>query len=201
MRPYEVTKRGVDVLGAVVALIVSAPVLLAAAAAVKLDSSGPVFFRHIRLGKDGRPFTMLKLRSMTVDAHLRQAELASGNHMDGPVFKIRTDPRVTRVGRFLRKASLDELPQLWHVLCGEMSLVGPRPPVPDEVDHYEPWQRERLAVKPGLTCTWQVSGRSDIPFDRWVQMDIEYVRSRNLWLDLKLLLLTIPAVLTGRGAY
>ena len=201
MRPYEVTKRVVDIVGALAGLIAGAPVLLLAALAVKLDSSGPVFFRQVRLGRDGRPFTMLKLRSMTVDAPLRQAELASGNHMDGPVFKIRSDPRATRVGRWLRKASLDELPQLWQVLCGDMSLVGPRPPVPEEVARYEPWQRERLAVKPGLTCTWQVSGRSDIPFDQWVQMDIDYVRHRSLALDLKLLLLTIPAVLTGRGAY
>jgi len=201
MRPYEVTKRVVDIVGALVGLIAGAPVLLLAALAVKLDGSGPVFFRQVRLGQDGRPFTMLKLRSMTVDAPLRQAELASGNHMDGPVFKIRSDPRATRVGRWLRKASLDELPQLWQVLCGDMSLVGPRPPVPEEVARYEPWQRERLAVKPGLTCTWQVSGRSDIPFDQWVQMDIDYVRHRSLALDLKLLLLTIPAVLTGRGAY
>jgi exopolysaccharide biosynthesis polyprenyl glycosylphosphotransferase len=201
MGAYEVTKRLGDIVGSSLALLVSAPVLLAAALAVKMDSPGPVFFRQLRLGRNGRPFTMLKLRSMTVDAHLRQADLASANHMDGPVFKIRTDPRVTRVGRWLRKASVDELPQLWHVLSGDMSLVGPRPPVPEEVDRYAPWQRERLAVRPGLTCTWQVSGRSDIPFDRWVQLDIEYVRHRSLALDLKLLLMTIPAVLTGRGAY
>lgn len=201
MRAYEVAKRVGDIVGASMGLILTLPVLLLAALAVKLDSPGSVFFRQVRLGKDGRPFTMLKLRSMTEDAHLRQAELAAGNHMNGPVFKIRTDPRVTRVGRWLRKASLDELPQFWHVLRGDMSLVGPRPPVPEEVARYEPWQRERLAVRPGLTCTWQVSGRSDIPFDQWVKMDIDYVRHRSLGGDLKLLLLTVPAVLTGRGAY
>jgi lipopolysaccharide/colanic/teichoic acid biosynthesis glycosyltransferase len=168
---------------------------------IKLDSPGPVFFRQPRLGKDGRPFMMLKLRSMTQDAAELHAVVATANEMVGPVFKIRSDPRVTRVGRLIRKASLDELPQLWHVLRGDMSLVGPRPPIPEEVARYEPWQRERLAVKPGLTCTWQVGGRSDIPFDRWVQMDIDYVRRRSLALDLKILLQTIPAVLTGRGAY
>jgi lipopolysaccharide/colanic/teichoic acid biosynthesis glycosyltransferase len=174
---------------------------LLCAVAVKLDSPGAVFFRQVRLGKDARPFPMLKFRSMTDGAHAERAALADANHMDGPVFKVRSDPRVTRVGRFMRKASLDELPQLWHVLIGDMSLVGPRPPIPEEVAHYEPWQRERLAVKPGLTCTWQVSGRSDIPFEQWVKMDIDYVRNRSLGLDLKLLLATIPAVITGRGAY
>ena len=130
-----------------------------------------------------------------------QVQLLADNEIPGPVFKIRSDPRITRVGRIVRKYSLDELPQLWNVLCGQMSLVGPRPPIPDEVARYEPWQRERLAVKPGLTCTWQVSGRSDIPFDEWVRMDIQYVRSCGLLQDLKLLLLTVPAVITTRGAY
>jgi len=123
------------------------------------------------------------------------------NEQRGPIFKIRHDPRITKVGRYLRKLSLDELPQLWHVLMGQMTLVGPRPPIPEEVAEYEAWQRERLSVVPGLTCTWQVSGRSHIPFERWVELDIEYVRTRSLWLDLKILLLTVPAVVTGRGAY
>ena len=201
MSHYDIAKRALDIFGATVGLTLAAPVLLVAAVAVKLDSQGAVFHRQVRLGKDGLPFVMLKLRSMTVDAHEQRTALADHNEMDGPVFKIRSDPRMTRVGRLIRKASLDELPQLWHVLRGEMSLVGPRPPIPEEVARYEPWQRERLAVKPGLTCTWQVSGRSDIPFDRWVQMDVDYVRRCNFWLDLKLLLATIPAVLTGRGAY
>lgn len=201
MSLYEPTKRALDLIVGSCALLLSLPVLAVAAVMIKLDSPGPVFFRQPRLGKDGRPFLMLKLRSMTQDAADLRAAVATGNEMVGPVFKIRADPRVTRVGRYLRKASIDELPQLWHVLLGDMSLVGPRPPIPDEVARYEPWQRERLAVKPGLTCTWQVSGRSDIPFDRWVQMDIDYVRHRNLLLDLSILLRTIPAVLTGRGAY
>ncbi len=201
MSLYEPAKRALDVVVASCALLLSLPLMAIAALIIKLDSPGPVFFRQTRLGKDGRPFVMLKLRSMTRDATDLRAAVAAGNEMVGPVFKIRADPRVTRVGKFLRKASLDELPQLWHVLLGEMSLVGPRPPIPDEVARYEPWQRERLAVKPGLTCTWQVGGRSDIPFERWVQMDIDYVRKRRLLLDLKILLQTIPAVLTGRGAY
>jgi exopolysaccharide biosynthesis polyprenyl glycosylphosphotransferase len=201
MSAYDVVKRIIDVIVAFCGLVLAAPVLLVAAIAVKLDSPGPVLYRQPRLGKDGRPFVMLKLRSMTQDATQLQAALAHANEAIGPVFKIRSDPRITRVGRFIRKTSIDELPQLWHVLLGDMSLVGPRPPIPEEVARYEPWQRERLAVKPGLTCTWQVSGRSDIPFERWVQMDIDYIRHRNLWLDLKILLQTIPAVLSGRGAY
>lgn len=201
MTPYDFTKRTLDLLGATVGLLLASPVILCVAVAIKADSTGPVFFRQPRLGQDGRPFLMLKLRSMTQDAPEMRAAVASANEMVGPVFKIRSDPRVTRVGKFIRKASLDELPQLWHVLRGEMSLVGPRPPIPDEVARYEPWQRERLAVKPGLTCTWQVGGRSDIPFDQWVQMDIDYIRHRTTWLDLKILFATIPAVLTARGAY
>ncbi|NLO74061.1 MAG: sugar transferase [candidate division WS1 bacterium] len=201
MRSYEVIKRGIDIAGAVAGLLLALPIMLTAALAIKLDSPGPVLYRQTRLGKNGRPFGMLKLRSMVDGAHAHRAVLAAESAMDGPILKIRCDPRMTRVGRWLRKASVDELPQLWHVLCGEMSLVGPRPAIPEEVARYEPWQRERLAVKPGLTCTWQVSGRSDIPFEEWVRLDIAYIHRRSLWLDLKLLLLTIPAVLTARGAY
>ncbi len=198
---YEIIKRLVDILGASAGLVLSAPLMLCVAIAIKIDSPGPVFFRQTRLGKNGRPFTFLKFRSMQIDAVDLQTALTAHNEVGGPVFKIRADPRITRVGRFIRKYSLDELPQLWHVLMGHMSLVGPRPPIPDEVVKYEPWQTERLAVKPGLTCIWQVSGRSNIPFEQWVEMDIEYVRNRSLLLDLKLLLLTIPAVITARGAY
>ena len=201
MRPYEITKRAFDLLGAAVGLVLAAPVMLLVVLAIKLETPGPVFFRHTRLGKDGKPFAMVKFRSMHGDAALEQSGLLTDNDVSGPVFKIRSDPRLTRAGRFIRKYSLDELPQLWHILRGDMSLVGPRPPVPDEVVRYEPWQRERLAVRPGLTCTWQVSGRSEIPFDEWVRMDIEYVRTCTIWGDLKLMFRTIPAVLTGRGAY
>jgi len=201
MALYEVIKRIVDLLAASAGLVLTAPLMLLTAIAIKLESPGPILFRHMRLGKDGRPFIMLKFRSMYQEASAVQAQLLGHNDITGPVFKIRSDPRLTRVGRAIRKYSIDELPQLWNVLCGDMSLVGPRPPIPDEVARYEPWQRERLAVKPGLTCTWQVSGRSDIPFDQWVQMDIEYVRSCNLVQDLKLLLLTVLAVISARGAY
>ena len=198
---YRATKRALDVAGASAAIVLLLPVLAVVAVAIKLDSRGPLFFAQVRLGKDGRPFRFYKFRSMTAAAPELRANLAAANEAAGPVFKIRRDPRMTKVGRFLRKASLDELPQLWHVLCGQMSLVGPRPPIPEEVEHYEPWQTERLAVKPGLTCIWQVKGRSDLSFDEWVRLDIEYVRKQSLWLDVKLLLLTVPAVITGRGAY
>ncbi len=201
MSSYELIKRTVDVLGASAGLLLAAPIMLVVVVAIKLESRGPILFRHLRLARDGRPFVMLKFRSMYQEAPSLRQQLFSENEVPGPVFKIRSDPRITRIGHLIRKYSLDELPQLWNVLRGEMSLVGPRPPIPDEVTRYHPWQRERLAVKPGLTCTWQVSGRSDIPFDEWVQMDIEYVRTRGLLMDLKLLLLTVPAVISARGAY
>jgi lipopolysaccharide/colanic/teichoic acid biosynthesis glycosyltransferase len=198
---YLFAKRLLDILGASAALLIASPIMLVAAIAVKLDSPGPVFFWQYRLGKDGKPFRFYKFRSMTARAPDIRDTLLEVNEATGPVFKIRRDPRITRVGRLIRRYSIDELPQLFHVLGGAMSLVGPRPPIPAEVEQYEPWQTERLAVKPGLTCIWQVSGRSDIGFDDWVRLDIEYVRSRNFWLDLKLLALTIPAVVTARGAY
>jgi lipopolysaccharide/colanic/teichoic acid biosynthesis glycosyltransferase len=198
---YLALKRAADLLGATAALIVAAPIMAILAVAIKLDSRGPVLFWQYRLGVNGRPFRFYKFRSMSVEAPDMRDSLTALNEATGPVFKIRRDPRVTRVGRWMRKTSLDELPQLFHVLAGSMSLVGPRPPIPAEVEMYEPWQRERLAVKPGLTCIWQVSGRSDIGFDDWVRLDIQYVRTRSLWVDLKLVALTIPAVITGRGAY
>jgi lipopolysaccharide/colanic/teichoic acid biosynthesis glycosyltransferase len=198
---YVVAKRTLDVLGALAALTLVSPVLLAAIILIRLDSPGPVFFWQYRLGLNGKPFRFLKLRSMSATAPDIRASLTDLNEATGPVFKIRHDPRITRVGRYLRKYSIDELPQLFHVLTGAMALVGPRPPIPHEVEQYEPWQTERLAVKPGLTCIWQVSGRSDLDFDDWVRLDIEYVRHHSFLLDLRLLLLTIPAVLTGRGAY
>lgn len=200
-RLYPVAKRVIDIAGASAALVIAAPLMLAVAVAIKLESPGPVLFRQTRVGRNGRPFMFLKFRSMQSDAPLLRMALNGRNETTGPVFKIRADPRVTRIGRFVRKYSLDELPQLWHVLSGGMSLVGPRPPLLEEVVRYEPWQTERLAVTPGLTCTWQVSGRSNIPFDRWVEMDIAYIRHRSLLLDLQLLLRTVPAVITGRGAY
>lgn len=200
-RTYLIVKRVIDVIGASLALVLTFPLMLLTALAVKLESPGSVLFSHTRLGVGGRPFRFYKFRSMCEEAASLQAALQGMNEITGPVFKIRSDPRITAIGRFIRKASIDELPQLWHVLAGHMSLVGPRPPVPEEVAQYEPWMLARLSAKPGLTCIWQVSGRSDIPFDEWVKLDIQYAHTRSLWLDLKILALTIPAVITGRGAY
>ena len=200
-RGYLIAKRILDILGALAGIFLCLPIWAIAAILIKLDSRGPVFFYQIRIGENGRPFRFYKLRTMYIDAERRKQQLIARNEMDGPVFKIRRDPRVTRVGRILRKYSIDETPQLIHVLLGQMSLVGPRPPLLEEVVRYEPWQTERLSVRPGLTCIWQVSGRNEIPFERWVLMDIEYVRRRNFWLDISLLLKTIPAVLSARGAY
>ena len=198
---YLVTKRALDIIGALLGLTLLAPLMVLVAIAVKLETPGPVFFAQYRLGKHGKPFLLRKFRSMTASAPDVRDSLAQANEASGPVFKIKRDPRMTRVGRLIRKYSIDELPQLWHVLTGQMTLVGPRPPIPSEVESYVPWQTERLAVKPGLTCIWQVRGRSDIGFEDWVKLDIEYVRTRSLTLDLKLLVLTIPAVITARGAY
>ena len=193
-------KRLIDIAVSASALLVLAPLLGAIALAVKLSSPGPVFFRQKRAGLNGRPFWMLKFRSMYIDAEERKKELLAHNEMDGPVFKMERDPRITPVGRFLRKFSLDELPQLINVLKGEMSLVGPRPPVPEEVEKYDWWQRRRLSFRPGLTCIWQVSGRNKIGFKEWMEMDLAYIDNWSLALDFILLLRTIPVVLTGKGA-
>lgn len=193
-------KRAFDLAVSIVALVVGAPLFLLIAIAIKLDSPGPVFFGQVRSGLNGRRFTLWKFRSMVVDAEAHLAKLRDKNEMSGPVFKMRDDPRVTRVGRFLRKTSLDELPQFWNVLLGQMSVVGPRPPLPSEVDRYERWHRRRLSVKPGLTCIWQVSGRNEIDFEDWMKLDLAYIDQWSLWLDLKIVFRTIPAVLFGRGA-
>ncbi|MFA6546865.1 MAG: sugar transferase [Limisphaerales bacterium] len=197
-----VAKQLLDFAGALVLLTLVSPLLLLAALAVKLTSSGPVLFRQQRSGLNGRPFTMLKFRTMVTDAEQLKAELASFNEMDGPVFKVTNDPRTTRLGRFLRKWSIDELPQLWNVLRFEMSLVGPRPLPVDEISRInDPAHRRRLSVKPGLTCLWQISGRNEVSsFKEWVRLDLEYIDNWSLWLDLKILLKTIPVVLTGAGA-
>ena len=194
-------KRMFDLLGATLALVLSAPVLLLAALAIKLESRGPVFYKSTRIGRGGRPFTFYKLRSMVNGADRHRHHLTHLNEADGPVFKICNDPRVTRVGRFLRSSSIDEIPQFFHVLSGEMSMVGPRPPIPEEVAQYEPWQMRRLDVRPGLTCLWQISGRSRIGFQEWMRLDLEYIKHQSVLLDLKILLRTIPAVLSREGAY
>ena len=194
-------KRALDLALGSIAFLIAAPVVAIAALAIKLDSKGPVFHRAVRVGRGGRKFTFLKLRSMRVGAEELRGLLLHLNQAEGPAFKLHNDPRVTRVGRWLRKLSLDELPQLLHVLQGHMSLVGPRPPFPEEVERYEPWMLRRLSVRPGLTCLWQIRGRSDLSFDEWMRLDIEYVDRLSFRLDLEILVLTIPAVVSARGAY
>ncbi|MBN2475165.1 MAG: sugar transferase [Pirellulales bacterium] len=192
-------KRAFDILGAGVGLMLCGPLLLTIAVVVKLDSPGPVFFAQMRRGRGGRPFRMYKFRSMTVDAETRKQDLLSLNEQDGPAFKVKCDPRVTAVGRWLRKTSLDELAQLLNILKGDMSLVGPRPLPCDESDACRLWHRRRLDATPGLTCTWQVRGRSRVTFAQWMRMDANYVRNFSFWGDLKLLLQTVPAVILGRN--
>lgn len=193
-------KRVLDVVGALFGLVLVAPVLFITALLIKIEDGGPVLFVQQRSGLFGRTFPMYKFRSMVVDAEAKKAALAAQNEMGGPVFKIARDPRVTRIGAILRKTSIDELPQFWNVLRGEMSLVGPRPPIPSEVARYERWQMRRLSMKPGLTCIWQVSGRNKIGFDEWMRLDLEYIDNWSLFLDLKLLFLTVPVLVTRRGA-
>lgn len=190
-----------DVAVCATALVILAPLLLVLTLAIKLDSPGPVLYRSVRLGRGGRPFQFYKLRSMVREAERLRDQLVGRNEVEGPVFKIARDPRVTRVGRFLRRTSLDELPQLLNVLKGDMTLVGPRPPIPSEVEQYEPWQLRRLSVRPGITCLWQISGRSRVSFDEWMRLDMEYIDRRCFALDVKILAMTIPAVLSGEGAY
>jgi exopolysaccharide biosynthesis polyprenyl glycosylphosphotransferase len=194
-------KRVSDVIGAVIGLVLGAPLLALIALAVRLDSPGPILFEQTRVGAGGEPFTIYKFRSMREGAEAELEELRDLNESDGPLFKIRYDPRLTRVGRFLRHTSLDELPQLWNVLRGEMSVVGPRPPLPSEVSSYLEWHKKRLQVRPGMTGLWQVSGRSLLSFDEMVLLDIYYIENWSLWLDLKIMMRTIPQVLRGQGAY
>jgi lipopolysaccharide/colanic/teichoic acid biosynthesis glycosyltransferase len=196
-----VLKRVIDLVGAAFGLMVLAPLLLVIAALIKLNGPGPVLFTQRRYGFNKRLFSMIKFRTMVPDAEARQADLEEMNEAQGPVFKIARDPRVTPLGRFLRASSLDELPQLWNVLKGEMSLVGPRPLPVRDVGHFsEGWLMRRFSMPPGLTCLWQISGRSEIGFERWVQLDLEYIDHWSLRLDGLILLKTIPAVLRGTGA-
>ena len=195
-------KRLIDLAGALLLLVMLSPLFLLIGALIKLESDGPAFFPQTRVGKWGKQFTMYKFRSMCADAERRKDDLLDQNEMHGGViFKMKRDPRITRIGRIIRRGSLDELPQLWNVLKGEMSLVGPRPPVPPEVQTYSLGERRRLDVKPGITCIWQVSGRSQLTFQQQVELDVTYIESQSIRGDLKLLLKTVPAVLTGRGAY
>jgi lipopolysaccharide/colanic/teichoic acid biosynthesis glycosyltransferase len=196
-----VRRRLLDIFVSAFVLTLASPVLLMLGCLVKLTSPGPVFFIQHRAGRGGKPFPFIKFRSMYVDAEERRAALEASNEQTGPIFKIKKDPRITPLGRFLRKSSLDELPQFLNVLRGDMTLIGPRPPRLDEVEKYEAWQRRRLDITGGLTCIWQVSGRSEVGFDDWVRMDLEYQRKRSTRFDLGLLWRTVGAVVTGRGAY
>jgi lipopolysaccharide/colanic/teichoic acid biosynthesis glycosyltransferase len=195
-------KRACDIVAAATALVVLAPLLALIALLIKATSRGPVLYEWRVLGERGRPFVGYKFRTMVADADSRKAAIVAHNELNGPAFKMKADPRITRVGRILRKYSLDELPQLWSVVAGDMSLVGPRPVYPSELAGFEPWQLAKLAVTPGITCLWQVSGRSEIrDFDRWVHLDLDYIANWSLGLDLRILARTVPAVLSGRGAY
>lgn len=195
-------KRAFDVVISVILLILISPLLISVALLIYWDSPGPIFFKQQRVGKKGQLFTFWKFRSMTVDAEQHKLALITGNDVPGGVlFKLKQDPRVTRVGKWLRRFSIDELPQFWNVLKGEMSLVGPRPALPEEVAQYTLRHYQRLAVTPGITCLWQISGRSDIDFSQQVELDLQYIAIQSFWYDLLILLKTIPAVLRGRGAY
>jgi len=201
---HAMMKRGVDVVASLVLLIMLSPILAVAAVLVKLTDGGPILYWHRRVGRWGREFWFPKFRSMIVHADktkLREQLADLNHHKEGPTFKIKNDPRVTWIGRILRRWSIDELPQLWSVLRGHMSLVGPRPALPREVAQYSPYDRRRLEVVPGLTGIWQVRGRGNLPFARQVELDIEYIENQSLGMDVKLMLLTIPAVLSGKGAY
>ena len=195
-------KRLIDIVGSGLGMIVLSPLFIAIALAVKLTSKGPVFFCQTRVGRYGRHFKFWKFRSMRTDAEALKAQLQSQNESaDGVIFKMKDDPRITKVGRFIRRASMDELPQLWNVFIGDMSLVGPRPPVSSEVAQYTLEDRKRLDVIPGITCLWQIKGRSEIPFHEQVRLDKEYILAPSVWKDIGILLKTIPAIIGGKGAY
>jgi len=194
-------KRAFDIFASALLLVVLAPLFALIAILVKLEDGGPVFFLQTRVGQFGREFKMYKIRSMCLNAEQRLKELIEKNHhKEGVTFKLKDDPRITRVGKWLRKFSFDELPQLYNVLIGDMSLVGPRPPLPREVSKYSLAHRRRLAIKPGITCIWQISGRAEIDFSGQVQLDVDYIESQGFWVDVKILAKTVPAVLSGKGA-
>jgi len=194
-------KRAMDIVMSGLGIIILSPILLIGAIIIKLTSSGPVLFKQKRVGLNGRKFVLYKFRTMYKGADKKLSELEALNEMEGPIFKIKKDPRITPVGRILRKFSIDELPQLFNVFVGHMSLIGPRPPIPKEVAQYKSWQRRRLSMRPGITCLWQVSGRNKIDFNEWMKMDLEYLDNWSLWFDFKILIKTIPVALFGIGAY
>jgi exopolysaccharide biosynthesis polyprenyl glycosylphosphotransferase len=198
---YAHAKRAFDIVVSAMMLILFSPIMAVVALVIKLTDRGPILFRQVRVGKGGKEFVCYKFRSMCVDAEDRKKMLMHLNEASGPVFKIKHDPRITPFGRFIRMSSLDEFPQFWNVLLGDMSIVGPRPPIPAEVATYTAYQRGRLAVLPGLTCLWQVSGRSNVTFERWVELDLAYIDTMSFMNDVKIVLKTIPAVLIGSGAH
>ena len=198
---YDIIKRLIDIICSFMGLLALSPLFIIIAIIIKFTSKGPVFFSQKRVGKYGREFYMYKFRSMVVNAEELKEKLAAQNEMSGPMFKMKDDPRVTKVGKFIRKTSIDELPQLWNVLKGDMSLVGPRPSLPKEVAQFEDWMHRRLEVKPGLTCYWQVSGRNNIDFEDWMKLDIRYVEERNLWIDIKLILKTVSVLFGDKNAH
>lgn len=198
---YEVIKRVIDVVCSFIGVLVLSPLFIIIAIIIKFTSKGPVFFSQRRVGRDGKEFKMYKFRSMVVNAEELKEKLVAQNEMSGPMFKMKDDPRVTRIGKFIRKTSIDELPQLWNVLKGDMSLVGPRPSLPKEVAQFEDWMYRRLEVKPGLTCYWQVSGRNNIDFEDWMKLDIKYVDERNLWIDIRLIFKTVGVLFGDKNAH
>ena len=200
LKVYEICKRTIDIIGAGLGLILLSPIIAVVACAVKVTSKGPIFFSQKRVGKNGELFEMYKFRSMVVNAEELKGNLEDQNEMSGPMFKIKDDPRVTKVGKFIRKTSIDELPQLWNVLKGDMSLVGPRPSLPKEVEQFDNWMFKRLSVRPGLTCYWQVSGRNNIGFEDWMKLDCKYVDDRNIWIDIKLIFKTVGVLFGDKNA-
>ena len=198
---YEFFKRSIDVICSIIGLISLSPIFLIVSILIRLESKGEIIFKQKRVGLNGEEFEIYKFRSMVANAEELKEKLAEENEMSGPMFKMKDDPRITKVGKFIRKTSIDELPQLINVVKGEMSLVGPRPSLPKEVAEFEEWMNERLLVKPGLTCYWQVSGRNNIDFEDWMKLDIKYVRERNFWLDIKLILKTILVLFGDENAH
>ncbi|WP_297993865.1 sugar transferase [uncultured Clostridium sp.] len=198
---YEFTKRFIDIIGSLIGLVVLSPIFIIIAIIIKITSKGSVLFSQKRVGKYGVEFDMYKFRSMVVNAEELKQDLVSKNEMSEPMFKMKCDPRVTRIGKFIRKTSIDELPQLWNVLKGEMSLVGPRPSLPQEVMHFQNWMYKRLSVKPGLTCYWQVSGRNNIDYEDWMKLDVKYIEERNTFIDIKLIFKTIIVLFKNTNAY
>ena len=198
---YSILKRIIDVVGALFGLIILSPILIIVGILIKLESKGPIIFAQKRVGLNGKDFKMYKFRSMVINAEEIKEKLKEKNEMSGPMFKIKDDPRITKVGKFIRKTSIDEVPQLINVLKGDMSLVGPRPSLQNEVKEFESWMLKRLEVKPGLTCYWQVMGRNNIDFENWMKLDIKYVNERSFWLDIKLIFKTFFVLFGDKNAY